>query len=230
MRILVSESENFCPQARARLAGHEVRLEDLEDRGDLLEAVRDAEVLWIRLRHRIDREVLEAAPDLRFVVSPTTGLNHIDLEAAAERGVEVLSLRGETAFLGDVRATAEHTMALMLALLRRLPAAHEHARDGGWNRDLFRGGELHETTVGLVGHGRLGRIVARYLRAFDAEVLTTDPNVAPDEVEDGVTMVPLAELLERSRIVSLHVKTSFRRRRGCSGAPRSTRCGPGPSS
>ena len=92
----------------------------------------------------------------------------------------------------------------MLALLRQIPAATEHAREGGWNRDLFKGHELHDKTVGIVGYGRLGHLVARYLLAFGAKVVAADPNVM-DSVDSDVPMVPLSELLRVSDIVTVHV-------------------------
>ncbi|MDX1979549.1 MAG: NAD(P)-dependent oxidoreductase [Bryobacteraceae bacterium] len=205
MRILITESENFSSKALEllRQAG-EVVAADL-DRSGLESAVAGAEVLWVRLRHRIDRQLLDRAPELKVVVSPTTGLNHIDTEELSRRGIALLSLRGETAFLRNVRATAELTVGLMLGLLRHLPEAAAHARGGGWTRDLFRGGELYEKTVGIVGYGRLGRLVARYLLAFDCRVLAADPNVEADAVEPGVALVELDRLLAASGIVSLHV-------------------------
>ena len=109
------------------------------------------------------------------------------------------------AFLRDVRATAEHTLMLMLALLRRAHAAITHVHNGGWNRDLFRGHELHQKTVGVVGYGRLGRIVARYVHAFDARVLAADPHVTSHDVAPEVTLVPLEALLPAADIVTLHV-------------------------
>jgi len=204
-RILITESSEFSLVALERLSGHEVRREDLALRSDLLAGIGDAEVLWVRLRHRIDEEVFSAAPALRYVVTPTTGLNHIDLEAAESRGIHVLSLKGEEAFLRDVRATAELTIGLMLSLLRRLPGAIRHVVDGGWNRDLFRGGELMGCPVGIVGYGRLGRIVGRYLLAFGAEVVATDPHVSTGEFDAGIEPVPLDRLLAGSRVVTLHV-------------------------
>lgn len=195
----MAESSGFSEVAADRLrAGHELQLADL-DRDGLLAAVADADVLWVRLRHRIDEEVFAAAERLRFVVTPTTGLDHIDLDAPS-RHAQILSLQGEAEFLSDVRATAEHTVALMLALLRRLPAAARHAADGGWDRDRFRGNELCGRTVGVVGYGRLGKLVARYVRAFDAEVVATDPAAQAGEVE----LLPLGELLGRADIVTLH--------------------------
>jgi len=203
--ILLSECSGFSRSVTERL--HELgnlRLRDLQ-REDLLAEVADADVLWIRLRHRIDAEVLAAAPRLRAIVSPTTGLDHIDVEAAATRSVAVLTLREHTAALRDVRATAEHTIGLMLSLLRHLPAAFAHVGQGGWDRDLFWGGELYGKTIGIVGYGRLGRLVARYLNAFGATVLVADrPGGTPSELEEGIEACDLDELLGRSSIVSLH--------------------------
>jgi D-3-phosphoglycerate dehydrogenase len=203
LQIVVAESSAFAPPAAVHLASlGEVTWGDF-DRQGLVASLRDADVLWVRLRHQIDEEVMHAAPRLRWIATPTTGLNHIDLDAAARRGIGVLSLRGQVEFLSNVRATAELTMALMLALLRRLPEAIAHTRAGEWNRDLFRGSELYRRTVGIVGYGRLGRIVGRYLQAFGARVLGTDRR--PVEVDPGIEMVDMAELLEQSDVVSLHV-------------------------
>jgi len=181
-----------------------LRLADL-DRDELLTEIRDVDVLWVRLRHRIDEEVLEAGQRLRAIVTPTTGIDHIDTDAAERRGVKILSLRGEGERLVDVRATAEHTLGLMLAMLRHLRPAVEHVETGGWDRDLFWGTELYGKTVGVVGYGRLGRLVARYLGAFEARVLATDRPEAPEaKFDEWVEPRSLDELLAESDIVSLH--------------------------
>jgi D-3-phosphoglycerate dehydrogenase len=185
----------------------ELALADL-DRGGLLAAVEEADVLWVRLRNRIDAEVMTAAKRLKVIATPTTGLNHIDLEEAGRRGIRVLSLRGETDFLKHIRATAEHTLALALALLRHVPEATAHVRDGGWNRDLFKGRELYGKTVGVVGYGRLGRIVARYFGALETHVLAADPNIEAGAVERDVTLVTLPRLLREADLVTLHVDFS----------------------
>jgi D-3-phosphoglycerate dehydrogenase / 2-oxoglutarate reductase len=203
--ILVSESTGFSEKAAESLgrAGNLILAE--LDRGTLLSAVKKADVVWVRLRHRIDAEVMAAAVRLKMIVTPTTGLNHIDVDEARRRGIQVLSLRGETEFLEDIRATAEHTMALIFSLLRRVPAAVAHVKNGNWNRDLFKGSELYGKTVGVVGYGRLGRLVARYLRGFETRVLATDPNVTTALVPTEVTLVGLKHLLQESDIVTLHV-------------------------
>ena len=208
-RVLVAESDGFSPEA-AEILGRraEVVLADL-DRPALLEAVGGADVLWVRFRNRIDAPVMDAGSRLRAIVSATTGLDHIDVAEAERRGIAVLSVRGEWEFLRDVRATAELTTALILALLRRLPAAAEHARAGGWDRDAFRGRELYGATAGIVGYGRLGSRVARCLLAFEVgELLVADPNRGPEDILPGGELLPLRDLLRRSRIVSLHAPLS----------------------
>ena len=208
MHILIAESNGFSPEALAMLrAGAEVTAADLT-RGGLLAALPAADVLWVRLRNRIDAEVFDAAPNLKIVVTNTTGLNHIDLVEAERRGVEILSLRGEQEFLADIRATAELTIGLLLAMIRKIPQAVEHSRTGLWQRDLFKGHELYGKTVGIVGFGRLGRIVARYLHSFDVRVLAADPNVPQQDLPEYVELMPLDELLAQSEIVSLHVDLS----------------------
>jgi D-3-phosphoglycerate dehydrogenase len=205
IKILVSEANGFSSIAAAQLRETaDLILADL-DRQGLKSAVSDVDVLWVRLRHQIDADVLSNAPRLRIIVTATTGLNHIDLEEAERRGITVLSLRGETDFLQNVRATAEHAIGLIFSLLRRVTNAFVHVQNGGWNRDLFRGSELYEKTVGVVGYGRLGRIVSRYLRAFDARVLVSDPFVKADLIEPGITLVPFDRLLHESDLVTLHV-------------------------
>lgn len=204
-RILIAESGSFSPEA-LRVLKEIGSVSELDlDREGLYQAVGQADILWVRLRHRIDESILSAASRLKVLVTPTTGLNHVDTGALSRRGVQLISLRGETAFLKNVRATAEHTIALMLAILRRLPQANEQVRRGGWNRDELRGHELYGKKVGIVGYGRLGEIVARYLRAFEAFVLVSDPKLMPGSVADGVTAVGLEQLLRESDIVSLHV-------------------------
>lgn len=201
----MAESAGFSAEAEGRLRElGDVTLADL-DRPGLLAAVGGAEILVVRLRHRVDAEVLDAAPGLRAVVSPSTGLDHLELAAMDRRGVAVLSLKGEAAFLRSVTATAEHAWGLLLALVRRLPAAAAAARAGDWDRDRFRGRALAGKTLGVVGLGRLGSMVARYGAAFGMRVVAYDPYVDPWPGGGPVRMTSLPALLAEADVVTLHV-------------------------
>lgn len=174
-RILNAEPLGYSPQALQRLSAvADVTMEDVPV-GGLARRVGDVDALIVRLAHSVDADVLAAGQRLKAVVTATTGLDHIDLSAATAQGVEVLSLRGETAFLRTIRATAEHTWALLLALVRRLPWAFDGVRRGEWQRDDYRGGELSGKRLGILGLGRLGEQVAVYGRAFGMSVAAYDP-------------------------------------------------------
>jgi D-3-phosphoglycerate dehydrogenase / 2-oxoglutarate reductase len=203
--ILISESNGFSPKALdlLRSVAH-VALADL-DRDGLKSALEDTDILWVRLRNQIDDGILEHAPRLKLVASATTGLTHIDKAALAERGITLVSLAGEGNLLRDVRATAEHALGLMLALIRHIPQAHKHVTEGGWDRDAFLGSELFGKTVGVIGYGRLGRLVAGYLLTFGCEVIAADPAALPGTLDPGVTLVSLHQLLRRADIVTVHV-------------------------
>lgn len=203
LRILNAEARNFSAQARAILEGIGELTEAQLERDGLLRAVADCDVLITRLHNQIDKDVMAAGTRLRAIVTATTGLDHIDLDEAKRRGIAVLSLRGETEFLESVTATAEHTWALLLALVREVAPAFDHVRKGDWQRDNFVGRTLAGRTLGIVGYGRLGRMVARYGQAFGMNVIVND--IAPERLDPGIRSCGLAELLANSDIVSLHV-------------------------
>lgn len=204
LHILNSEPLGYSESARAILRDLGELDERELDRSELLVAIGEVDVLLVRLAHSLDREVFDASDRLAVVVSPTTGLDHIDLEYASARGVAVLSLKGEYEFLSSVTSTAEHTWALLLALARRLPDALEHVRTGGWDRDSFRGTELQGKRIGIVGLGRIGVMVAEYARAFRMDALGYDP--APRSWPDGVVRVDsLLELAGAVDVLTIHV-------------------------
>lgn len=156
----------------------------------LLELAAGADALLCLLSDRIDAALLDAAPGLRAIAVYAVGTDNVDVAAARERGVAV----GHTpSVLTD--ATADLTLALLLAAARRLPEAWLEVREGGWRTwepAGFLGLELRGSTLGIVGHGRIGRAVAERARAFGMEIVHTPET-------------PLGELLERSDVVSLHV-------------------------
>lgn len=201
--LLNLEPENYSPSARSRLATVANVYEQSMDRQTLLSEICNYDALVVRLGHQINKEILLKARRLKVIISATTGLNHIDLEQAQEQGVSVLSLRGETKFLKTICATAEHTMALILASLRNLPAASQHVKSGSWDRDLFKGAEIAGKTIGILGYGRLGAKVGHYSHAFGAKVIAND--LVDFEKEPFVEKVPYEQLLQQSDILSVHL-------------------------
>lgn len=203
-RILIAEPEGFSQTAFEILAiAGEVDLQAC--RGAALRAAFDEyDAVWVRLAQQIGGGLLPERPRCRVLACPVTGLDHLDLHALRQRGIRVLSLRGETEFLKEVRATAELTLSLVLALLRNIPSAAQSVCEGIWNRDLFRGHELFGKTAGIVGMGRLGTIVAGCFQAFGMEVIGYDPR--PDFPHGAARRVDeLAPLIEASDVLSLHV-------------------------
>ena len=159
----------------------------------LRERAREVEGLLTLLTDRIDGELLDACPSLRAIANYAVGVDNIDLEATAARGIPV----GNTPEV-LTEATADLTFALILAAARRLPEAAAAVRAGEWltwDPSWLLGHEVHGATLGIVGMGRIGRAVARRARGFDMRVLHTGRG------GDGV---PLDELLEHADIVSLH--------------------------
>lgn len=204
LAILNIEPVGYSQQARAVLEELGALHEQEVSRTDLLSMIGSYNVLIVRLAHQIDREVIDASENLRVIVTATTGVDHIDMAYAAQKNIEVLSLRGETEFLKRISATAEHTWAILLALIRHVPQAYHHVHEGGWDRDLFQGTELDGKRLGIVGLGRIGHKVARYAQAFNMNVAAYDP-LASDWLDHVERRTSLKDLLYDSDIVSLHV-------------------------
>ncbi len=204
IRILVAERSSFSEKGLQALSALAPTTALDIPQSELPNAVAAYDVLFVRLGLRVDSQVLQAAPNLIAIATPTTGLDHIDLEVAHRRNIVVLSLKGERAFLETVTSTAEHTFALLLALVRHIPQAVRSVERYEWRRDVFRGMELNGKTFGIIGYGRLGSMVARYALAFGMRILAYDPYAAyiPESVERCAT---LQELLRQSDIISLHV-------------------------
>lgn len=202
--ILNLEPLGYCDEAREVLGRLGVISEGPLSRRELLERASCYDVLIVRLQHQIDLDVFEAGKNLKAVVSATTGLDHIDLEAARARDVAVLSLKGEEEFLQTITATAEHTWALLLAVMRRIPEACDAVRAGQWNRDALKGRDLAGKRLGIVGLGRLGKQIALYGSAFRMQVAAYDPYISTWPWT-AVRKHSLPELLSVSDILTIHV-------------------------
>lgn len=168
------------------------------------EELADARVIVIRLG-RVTKELLDKVPNLQVIASPTTGLNHIDLEDVERRGIKIVSLKGRRDITEKVYTTSEHTVALLLSLIRRIPGFNQHVLQGGWDRQRFIGSEISGKTVGIVGCGRLGIRVAEILHAMGARIVGTDPYQSKDKIPSWIEMLSEKDLLQQSDIISLHV-------------------------
>ncbi|MGI8830699.1 MAG: phosphoglycerate dehydrogenase [Candidatus Limnocylindria bacterium] len=159
------------------------------------------DALVVRSQTRVDAELLEAAaPRLSVVGVASVGIDRIDVEAATRAGVMVVN-----APTGNTIAAAEHTIALMLALLRQVPAADASVRGGEWERGRYTGRELRGKTLGVIGLGKIGKAVARRAVAFEMRVLASDPYLTEEQASEfGAKLVGMAELLHRSDVITVH--------------------------
>ncbi|MDT3698309.1 MAG: NAD(P)-dependent oxidoreductase [Thermincola sp.] len=165
--------------------------------------LQDKDALFIRLRYHIDTEFLNKAPNLKYICTPTTGLNHLDLDAISNRNIEIVSLKKATEFLTNVRATPEHCFGLTLALLRNYKDAFLSQENVDWDRDKLRGFEVFENTVGIIGFGRVGKLLARYFDAFGAKVLFYDNNPDVEHCFNAQRLGEVHQLIRESNIVLL---------------------------
>jgi D-3-phosphoglycerate dehydrogenase len=168
---------------------------------DLASAIADADAVLVRSATRITRESLARADRLKCIGRAGVGVDTIDVEAATERGIPVL-----TAPEGNTISAAELTMALLLALARKVPGADRSMKAGEWDKKSFTGTELHGKTLGLIGAGRIGGEVARRARGFAMRVLVHDPFLNAERARSlDVEPASMDEVIELSDVISAHV-------------------------
>ncbi|MHB8467076.1 MAG: phosphoglycerate dehydrogenase [Acidimicrobiales bacterium] len=203
-RILVSEE--LAPSGLAALtkAGHEVDVQLGLAPADLLAAVVGAEALIIRSATQVTAEVLEAGSDLVVVGRAGIGLDNVDVAAATDRGVMVVN-----APQSNILSAAEHALALLLAQARNVPQANAALRAGKWERSRWEGVELHGKTLGVVGLGRIGALVAQRAMGFGMRIVAHDPYVSHDRARQlGIELLSLDELVAHSDFITIHVNKS----------------------
>ncbi len=202
-RILSMADIAACPWVLDRLREVAEVVELPAEQQTLLDRIGEFNGYLASLAVRADEHVLARAPSLKVIATPSTGLDHIDLAGAERRGIEIISLRNDIDFLQNVTATAELAWALLLAVVRRLPYATSAACRGEWLRDRLRGRQISGKTLGILGYGRLGRIVADYGKAFRMRVLACDRKRL--DPADHVTLVDFPTLLRESDVISVHI-------------------------
>ena len=221
MRVLVAE-----PLAREGIdllrAHHDVDERIGLSRDELCSAIGDYDALVVRSQVRVDAGLIAAGSRLIVIGRAGVGVDNVDLDAATRAGITVVN-----APTGNTIAAAEHTLGLLFALARRIPAADASVRRGEWQRSQFTGTELRGKTLGIVGLGKIGQAIADRARGLEMTILGVDPYVTAEQAAlHGVELTDLDTLLERSDVVTVHVPIT-RTTRGLIGADAVARMRPG---
>lgn len=180
--------------------GLEVNNPDQWTMEHIAEQLPQYDAMIIRSRTKVTEKMLQRADRLKVIGRAGTGVDNVDLPAASDKGILVMNTPGANAM-----AAAEHTLALMLALSRHIPQAAQSVREGRWEKKRFMGTEVNEQTLGVIGLGRIGSIVADRALGMGMEVIGYDPYITPEAAAKmGITWVKLDELLIRSDFITLH--------------------------
>ncbi len=200
-RILVTEQIAEAGLDRLRSAGHDVDVQLGLSADELLSALPGASALIIRSATQVTDEALAAGSDLMVVGRAGIGLDNVDVESATRRGVMVVN-----APQSNIVSAAEHTMALLLAQARNVPQAHAALVEGRWERSRWEGVELCEKTLGIVGLGRIGKLVADRAKGFGMRLLAYDPYVSEDRAKQmGVDLATLDTVIAESDFLTIHL-------------------------
>jgi D-3-phosphoglycerate dehydrogenase len=168
----------------------------------LLDHIPNYDAYFASLYVRADREVLEHAHRLKVIATPSTGTDHIDCEIARQKGIDILHIAQDYDLLNSFSATAEMAWCLLLACIRHLPSAFEEAKKGNWAREKFTGHQLLGKTLGILGYGRLGKMIAEFGKGFHMKVIAHDIR---DFESLGIEQVDFETLLASSDIISIHI-------------------------
>jgi D-3-phosphoglycerate dehydrogenase / 2-oxoglutarate reductase len=167
---------------------------------ELCRIVKEYDALVIRSATKVTAEVIDAGDNLKVVARAGIGLDNVNIEAASRRGIVVMNTPE-----GNVITTAEHVIAMMLALSRNIPQANSSVKSGKWEKSRFRGREVSHKVLGIIGIGRIGRVVADRAKGLKMNVIAYDPYISPEVIEKlGIKGVSLDELYARSDYITIH--------------------------
>ncbi len=167
---------------------------------ELKKIIGDYDALIVRSATKVTREILSAAKRLKVVGRAGTGVDNIDIEAATEKGIVVMNTPG-----GNTVAAAEHAISMMLSLARKIPQAYTSMKKGHWDKKRFMGVEIHGKTLGIIGMGRIGSLVAKMALGLGMRVIACDPYLSEKAAKDmGVTLTDLETLLAESDFITIH--------------------------
>ena len=200
MNILVSDSLSPRGTEVLERAGFTVAVKTKLSKDELLEEIKQYQGLIVRSATKVTKEVIEAGSQLRIIGRAGTGLDNVDSEAATRRGIVVMNTPG-----GNTITTAEHTIAMIVAMSRKIPQATASMKAGKWEKSRFMGVELYNKTLGLVGLGQIGSYVTKLAQGLSMNVIGYDPYLAVDRARQmGIEVVELPELFQRADVISVH--------------------------
>jgi len=197
MKVLFLDTNHPCLINGLRELNLECHEDYTSSRSKVMDKIHQYEGIVLRSRFSIDREFLEKATRLKFIGRVGAGLENIDVEFAASKGIALIA-----APEGNRNAVGEHALAMILALFNKLKKADEEIRKGQWLREDNRGIELEGKTIGIIGYGNMGKAFAKKLKGFDSEVIFYD--IKSGIQDENAKQVQLQELFERTEVLSLH--------------------------
>jgi D-3-phosphoglycerate dehydrogenase len=200
-RVLVTEAIADAGIALLRDAGIGVDVTSGLSPDELVATIGGYDGLIVRSATKVTREVIDAGDRLKVVGRAGIGVDNVDVDAATRRGIVVVNTPQ-----GNVTSTAEHAVGLMLATARRIPQMHSAMQSGRWEKKGYEGRELNGKTLGILGLGRVGALVAQRCHALGMEIIARDPYIAPQRAQRmGIELVELDDLLGRADVITLHV-------------------------
>lgn len=200
-KILVSDP--ISPEGLKSLIDHkdfEVEINTELNESELVEKIGDYQGLIVRSQTQVTAEMIEAAPNLKVIARAGVGVDNIDVDAATKNGVIVINAPD-----GNTISATEHSMAMILSMARNIPQAHQSLKNGKWDRKTYRGTELYNKTLGVIGAGRIGLGVAKRAQSFGMHILAFDPYLSEDKAKElNVTRATVEEIAEQADFVTVH--------------------------
>lgn len=208
MRILHLEAYNYSEDSLNNLRNIgilEIKEPKCKEDLDTILKHSNYDCIFTTIGNTLDRANLNSQENLKFIVSPTTGLNHIDMDYAIEKKIDVISLKGESDFLSSVQSTAEHTWMLVLSLIRNFKQSQQNVSNGIWSRTNLLCDELNTRTIGIIGYGRLGKIIAKYAQSFSMSVLICETNNDNQKLalQNGFEICSKEEIFSQADVIVL---------------------------
>jgi len=205
-KILISDSVDEKCTEILRSAGFDVKYKNDFSREELLSAIPEYNALVVRSSTQVDAELIEKMSDMEVIGRAGAGIDNIDIKAATRKGILVMNTPG-----GNTVSAAEHTIALMLAALRKIPQANISLHLKKWDRKRFQGSELHGKTLGLIGLGKIGKEVAVRAKAFGMKIISFDPIVSAEAISGlEIQLVTLEDIWKNADIISVHTPLNDR--------------------